>query len=116
MIGAFAAVVLAAEGNDGRFLALEDARVLGGLLSVEEVMKLGISSIKSVDGGIIPQKDYILVNELKPKVEGGAPTLYVRQVGWLDVLWEGIRRALKDAFHVRKRGKVWIPVKAIEQQ
>ncbi|MGD9375590.1 MAG: ABC transporter substrate-binding protein [Anaerolineae bacterium] len=50
VIGALAAVGLAATGEDGRYVSVGRSRELSGLQSVATIMQAGIAAVRTVDG------------------------------------------------------------------
>ncbi len=53
VIGALAGVMLAAGGNDGRFVAVGRSRDLEGVVSVETLTAAGVSSVRTPEGAMI---------------------------------------------------------------
>ena len=78
VIGALAAVGLAASGEDGRYILVGQSRTLSGLMPVQVVMAAGIADICTLDGS--PVRDgMILADKLRPARRGGKPVQYVQR-------------------------------------
>lgn len=84
VIGALAAVGLAADGNDGRYVLVGRIRDLRGLLSVEDILQAGVISVQTLAGQVIRQGK-VKVEKLRPARRGGMPVLFVEkgQEHWL---------------------------------
>lgn len=84
VIGALAAVGLAASGQDGRYLLLGRSRDLTGLHPLEAVQALGMDDIRTRNGQPV-QQGLILADKLRPARRQGRPLLYVEWSGeyWL---------------------------------
>lgn len=78
VIGALAAVGLAASGNDGRYVQIGSIRELEGLLPLENVLSTGIVSVKTLDGKIVTD-GMILTDKLRPARRDGQPFLFVER-------------------------------------
>jgi tRNA(Ile2) C34 agmatinyltransferase TiaS len=78
VIGALAAVGLAASGNDGRYVQIGSIRDLEGLLPLADVLAAGITSIKTLDGESVTE-GLILADKLRPARRGGVPVLFVER-------------------------------------
>jgi tRNA(Ile2) C34 agmatinyltransferase TiaS len=78
VIGALAAVGLAASGNDGRYVQIGSIRDLKGLLPLADVLAAGITSIKTLDGESVTE-GLILADKLRPARRGGVPVLFVER-------------------------------------
>ena len=76
IIGAMAAVGLAASGEDGRYIQVGCARDLSGLLPVTYLLESGISRMLTLDGKEI-REGQVLCEKLRPSRRGGQPVLYV---------------------------------------
>lgn len=86
VIGALAAVGLAASGEDGRYLLVGNTRELSGLQPVSAVLEAGISDIRTLEGQ--PVRDgSILAEKMRPARRSSQPILYVEwdQDHWLPV-------------------------------
>ncbi len=83
VIGALSAVGLAAEGEDGRYLLVGNARELTGLQTVEAVLSTGIVAIRTVDG-LPVRSGRILADKLRPARRGAQPILFVE---WAENHW-----------------------------
>jgi tRNA(Ile2) C34 agmatinyltransferase TiaS len=79
VIGALAAVGLAALGVDGRYVQVGSIRDLEGLHPLADVLAAGISSVKTLDGESITE-GMILADKLRPARRGGEPVLFVERV------------------------------------
>lgn len=84
VIGALAAVGLAASGDDGRYVQVGSIRTLEGLLPLGDVLSAGIPSVKTLDGKPVTE-GLVLTDKMRPARRGGQPILFVeRQDGhWL---------------------------------
>ncbi len=84
VIGALAAVGLAASGDDGRYVEVGSIRDLEGLLPISRVLASGIASVKTLDGALV-LGGVILTDKMRPARRDGQPVLFVEQeVGyWL---------------------------------
>ncbi len=76
VIGALAAVGLAASGEDGRYLLVGSARDLVGRQPVEAVLAAGISEVRTLQGDLV-RKGEILAEKLRPACRQSQPVLYV---------------------------------------
>jgi hypothetical protein len=84
IIGALAAVGLAASGEDGRYVMVGRARQLRGLQPVSVLLGAGISSVQNTDGRPVTE-GLILADKLRPARRGGRPVAIVERSGdyWL---------------------------------
>lgn len=80
VIGALAAVGLAACGDDGRFLLVGQIREISGLVPVEQVLACGVHAVRLLDDTPVEQ-GYILADKLRPACRGGKPIQYVNCAG-----------------------------------
>ena len=78
VIGALAAVGLAAWGEDGRYIQIGRLRELQGVLPVQIVMQAGIRAIQTLDNQVI-KKGFIKAEKLRPSRRQGQPVLYVEK-------------------------------------
>lgn len=83
VIGALAAVGLAASGEDGRYLLVGRSRELSGLQEVETVLALGIASVCTLDGSPV-LAGQVLADKLRPARRNGQPVLFV---SWGEHYW-----------------------------
>ena len=83
VIGALAAVGLAACGNDGRYVQVGRSRELKGLLPVNELLATCISAIQTQDGRTVAG-GLVMADKLRPARRGGQP---VAVVEWQDGHW-----------------------------
>jgi tRNA(Ile2) C34 agmatinyltransferase TiaS len=84
VIGALAAVGLAASGDDGRYVLVGRSRELQGELTVPQILGAGIVAVQTLDGQ--PVRDgLIAVDRLRPARRNGRPMLVVEREGdrWL---------------------------------
>lgn len=84
VIGALAAVGLAASGDDGRYVLVGRSRELRGELTVPQILGAGIVAVQTLDGQ--PVRDgLIAVDRLRPARRNGRPVLVVEREGdrWL---------------------------------
>jgi tRNA(Ile2) C34 agmatinyltransferase TiaS len=90
VIGALAAVGLAATGEDGRFLLVGTARELQGLQTVQAILGSGVAEVRTMDGHALLDGLVDTSSRLRPAFRGNQPVLFVtRQEGsqpiWLPV-------------------------------
>ncbi len=87
IIGALAAVGLAASGEDGRYILVGNSRDLLGLQEISAILSTGISAVRTMDGA---QVDHGLVasEKLRPARRGGQAVLYVE---WQDDHWQPLK-------------------------
>lgn len=78
VIGALAAVGLAASGSDGRYVLVGSIRELEGLRTVDDVLASGIVSIKTLNGETITEGK-VLADKLRPARRKGQPVLFVER-------------------------------------
>jgi hypothetical protein len=78
VIGALAAVGLAAGGDDGRYVMVGRSRDLSGLQPVAAVLAAGIADVRTLDGRSVT-KGLILTDELRPARRGGRPVAFVER-------------------------------------
>ncbi|MCL7454892.1 MAG: ABC transporter substrate-binding protein [Anaerolineae bacterium] len=84
VIGALAAVGLAATGEDGRYVLVGRSRELTGLQPVEALFEAGIVAVQTVDGEPV-EKGLVQTDKLRPARRGGQPIAVVEWAGdyWL---------------------------------
>ena len=84
VIGALAAVGLAAQGNDGRYVQVGTIRELSGLQPVPAVLAAGVTAVQTLDGTPVT-KGLVLTDKLRPARRGGKPVAVVQWEGdhWL---------------------------------
>ena len=84
VIGALAAVGLAACGEDGRYVLVGHSRELTGLQPVSEIVAAGISAVRTVTGEPV-SSGLVLTDKLRPARRTGRPILVVEPAGehWL---------------------------------
>jgi tRNA(Ile2) C34 agmatinyltransferase TiaS len=87
VIGALAAVGLAACGEDGRYLLVGTIRQLNGLQPVETVLSAGVAAVKTMDGEPVRQ-GLVLADKLRPARRAGMPVQYV---DWQDDHWQPVK-------------------------
>ncbi len=80
VIGALAAVGLAASGEDGRYVLVGRSRQLRGLQPVPAVLAAGISAVQTLDGQPVTA-GLVLTDKLRPARRGGQPIAFVERVG-----------------------------------
>jgi tRNA(Ile2) C34 agmatinyltransferase TiaS len=78
VIGALAAVGLAASGGDGRYVQVGSIRDLEGLHPLADVLAAGITSIKTLDGQSVIE-GIVLTDKLRPARRAGLPVLFVER-------------------------------------
>jgi tRNA(Ile2) C34 agmatinyltransferase TiaS len=84
VIGALAAVGLAASGEDGRYVAVGRSRELSGLQSIPSLLAAGIQAVRTSDGRTVTN-GLVLTDKLRPARRGGQPIAVVEWTGdyWL---------------------------------
>ena len=84
VIGALAAVGLAATGEDGRYVLVGRSRELTGLQPVSALLAAGIVSVQTLDGRPVTE-GLIQTEKLRPARRGGLPIAVVERAGdhWL---------------------------------
>lgn len=84
VIGALAAVGLAAQGDDGRYVQVGTVRDLAGLQLVSAVIAAGVSAVRTLEGSPVNQ-GLVLADKLRPARRGGMPVAVVQRDGdhWL---------------------------------
>ena len=87
VIGALAAVGLAASGEDGRYLLVGRTRDLSGFQEVETVLQAGISAVCTLDGCPVTQ-GLVQAEKLRPARRGGQPVLVVE---WQADHWQPLK-------------------------
>ena len=87
VIGALAAVGLAACGEDGRYIYVGQVRDLSGLQSVQTVIDAGVMAVRTLDGTSVTQ-GLLLVDKLRPARRGGQP---VAVVNWEGDYWQPLK-------------------------
>jgi tRNA(Ile2) C34 agmatinyltransferase TiaS len=87
VIGALAAVGLAASGSDGRYVLVGSIRDLQGLLPVPAVLAAGVVSVQTLDGETVEQGQ-VLADKLRPARRNGQPILFV---AWDTDHWQPLK-------------------------
>jgi hypothetical protein len=78
VIGALAAVGLAAGGQDGRYLLLGTSRDLTGLQPLEALRAVGLDDVRTLDGQPV-EAGLVLADKLRPARRAGRPVLFVEE-------------------------------------
>jgi tRNA(Ile2) C34 agmatinyltransferase TiaS len=87
VIGALAAVGLAASGDDGRYVLVGRSRELMGLVAVPDLLAAGIQCVQTPDGR--PVSDGLVwADKLRPARRGGRP---VAVVEWDQDFWRPLK-------------------------
>jgi tRNA(Ile2) C34 agmatinyltransferase TiaS len=89
IIGALAAVGLAATGEDGRFIWVGDIRELRGTQPVEAILAAGIAGIQTLSGQLVTSGLVETGDKIRPALIGGEVVLLVEPAG---EQWRAIRR------------------------
>ena len=76
VIGALAAVGLAAQGNDGRYVQVGTIRELTGLQPVPAIIAAGVTAVRTLDGCSVKQ-GLVLADKLRPARRGCKPVAVV---------------------------------------
>jgi tRNA(Ile2) C34 agmatinyltransferase TiaS len=87
VIGALAAVGLAASGEDGRYLLVGSTRELNGLQPVSAVLEAGISAVCTLEDLPVSQ-GMVLADKMRPARRGNQPILYVE---WDQDHWRPVK-------------------------
>lgn len=84
IIGALAAVGLAATGEDGRYVLVGRSRELTGLQPVQALLEAGIVAVQTVDGQAV-EEGLVQTDKLRPARRGSQPVAVVEWAGdyWL---------------------------------
>jgi tRNA(Ile2) C34 agmatinyltransferase TiaS len=84
VIGALAAVGLAAGGDDGRYVLVGRSRELSGLQPIPALLAAGIAAVQTVDGDPVTE-GLVQTDKLRPARRGGRPIAVVEWAGsyWL---------------------------------
>ena len=83
VIGALAAVGLAASGEDGRYIQVGTLRTLSGLQTVETLLQSGIARV-CLEDGILVTSGLVQAEKLRPARRGSQPVQFVT---WQDDTW-----------------------------
>jgi tRNA(Ile2) C34 agmatinyltransferase TiaS len=78
VIGALAAVGLAASGGDGRYVLVGQSRELAGLVPVDQVLSAGIAEVRTQAGQVVLD-GVVRADKLRPARRGGRPILFVQE-------------------------------------
>lgn len=76
VIGAMAAIGLAADGNDGRYIRVGAVRGLEGFVTPQQVVDAGVTAVKQLNGQDVTA-GRILAERLRPSRRLGQPVLFV---------------------------------------
>lgn len=87
VIGALAAVGLAASGDDGRYVKVGRSRELHGLQPVAVVLAAGIRAVRTLDGEPVSE-GVVLTDKLRPARRGDQPIAVVERV---DGYWRPLK-------------------------
>lgn len=87
VIGALAAVGLAASGDDGRYVMVGSSRQLKGLYPASSLSKVGISEVRTLDGRRVTT-GLIHTDKLRPARRGAQPVLFVE---WAEGYWRPLK-------------------------
>jgi hypothetical protein len=80
IIGALAAVGLAASGEDGRYVLVGRSRELSGLQPVSALLAAGIPAVQTSDGQPVTS-GLVQTDKLRPARRGGCPVAVVEWTG-----------------------------------
>lgn len=78
VIGALAAVGLAADGSDGRYIRVGRVRELEGLLPISEILQAGVDSVQTLQGEVI-EEGWVQAEKLRPARRKDRPVLFVER-------------------------------------
>jgi hypothetical protein len=87
VIGALAAVGLAASGEDGRYVQVGNLRGLSGLQPVEALLTAGIHHVQTLEGQPVTQ-GMVWTDKLRPARRGGVPVAVVQ---WENDAWQPLK-------------------------
>lgn len=87
VIGALAAVGLAACGEDGRYVLVGRSRELSGLQPVSAVLDAGVAAVCTLDGQPVTD-GLVLTDKLRPARRGGRPVVFVE---WTGDYWQPLK-------------------------
>jgi hypothetical protein len=87
VIGALAAVGLAATGEDGRYVLVGRSRELSGLQPVSALLAAGIAAVRTVEGEPVAD-GLVRTDKLRPARRGGLP---VAVVEWASGCWQPLK-------------------------
>lgn len=79
VIGALAAVGLAACGHDGRYVLVGRVRRLSGPQSVATVLAAGVAEVRTLSGRPVTE-GLLLIDKLRPARRGARPIVFVERV------------------------------------
>lgn len=89
VIGALAAVGLAASGNDGRFTHCGRVRELQGCQPVQAILEAGVSEVRTTTGETLHEGVVETRGKLRPSLLNGRPVLWVDSQNGC---WVAVRR------------------------
>jgi tRNA(Ile2) C34 agmatinyltransferase TiaS len=87
VIGALAAVGLAASGDDGRYVLVGRCRELRGLHPVAAILEAGIADVQTLDGRRV-REGLVLTDKLRPARRGARPIAFVE---WAEGYWRPLK-------------------------
>ncbi len=87
VIGALAAVGLAATGEDGRYVMVGSCRDLTGLQPVEALLQAGVAVVETREGEVVTD-GLVLTDRLRPARRSGRPVAIVE---WASDHWEPLK-------------------------
>lgn len=87
VIGALAAVGLAASGEDGRYIQVGSLRELSGLQPVAALLSAGIHHVQTLDGELVVE-GMVNTQRLRPARRGGVPVAVVK---WEEDAWQPLK-------------------------
>lgn len=87
IIGALAAVGLAASGEDGRYVLVGRSRELSGLQPISAVLAAGIAAVCTLDGRLVTE-GLVQSHRLRPARRSGRP---IAVVEWAGDHWQPLR-------------------------
>lgn len=87
IIGALAAVGLAASGEDGRYVQVGRSRELRGLQPIAALLEAGLAAVQTLDGQSVT-KGLVQTERLRPARRGGRP---VAVVEWAGGYWRPLK-------------------------
>jgi len=87
VIGALAALGLAASGDDGRYVLVGRSRELAGLQPIPTLLAAGIAAVQTADGQRVSD-GMVQTDKLRPARRGGQP---IAVVEWTGEYWQPLK-------------------------
>lgn len=81
VIGALAGVVLAAGGNDGRYVDVGRVRELTGIVSVRQILDSGVADVRHIEGKSVNNGEVDCGRGIRPSLVDHRPVVFVVGAG-----------------------------------